>query len=94
MKIEEVGVIILASKGVSFPGRYGHGKPGKPVNTALSALHRFQSYIISVIIYRVSVFVYGETVKNKWINDNVRKGLFNGSFLLSALEKWSFRAIG
>ena len=49
---------------------------------------------VSVIIYRVSVFVYGETVKNKWINDNVRKGLFNGSFLLSALEKWSFRAIG
>ena len=40
--------IPLAHKGVSFPGRYGHGKPAKPVNTALSALHSFQSYIISV----------------------------------------------
>ncbi len=44
----KVGVILLAHNGVSFPGRYGHGKPGKPVNTALSAIHRFQSHIISV----------------------------------------------
>ena len=40
--------IIESCQGVSFPGRYGHGKPGKPVNKALSALHRFKSYIISV----------------------------------------------
>ena len=44
----KLGAMILSSNGVSFPGRYGHGKPAKPVNTALSALHRFQSYIISV----------------------------------------------
>lgn len=42
------GNIPLSPNGVSFPGRYGHGNPTKPVNTALSALHRFQSYIISV----------------------------------------------
>jgi hypothetical protein len=41
-------VIILTSNGVLVSGRYGHGKPTKPVNTALSALHRFQSYINSV----------------------------------------------
>ena len=46
--LNEKGQIYLAPKGVSFPGRYGHGKPTKPVNTALLALHRFQSYIISV----------------------------------------------
>ncbi len=43
-----VGDIVIFCQGVSFPGRYGHGKPAKPVNTALSALHSFQSYIISV----------------------------------------------
>ena len=43
-----VGDIVIFCQGVSFPGRYGHGKPTKPVNTALSALHSFQSYIISV----------------------------------------------
>jgi hypothetical protein len=37
------GEITLASKGVSFPGRYRHGKP----------------LGVFVIIYRVSVFVYG-----------------------------------
>ena len=36
------GAITLASNGDSFPGRYRHGKPAKPVNTALSVLHRFQ----------------------------------------------------
>ena len=35
-------------QGVLVSGRYGHGKPRKPVNSPLSALHRFQSYIISV----------------------------------------------
>ena len=40
--------IIESCQGVLVSGRYGHGKPKKPVNTALSALHRFQSYIISV----------------------------------------------
>lgn len=43
-----VGDIVIFCQGVSFPGRYGHGKPAKPVNTALLALHSFQSYIISV----------------------------------------------
>ena len=40
--------IYLAPIGVLVSGRYRHGKPAKPVNTALSALHRFQFYIISV----------------------------------------------
>ena len=44
----ELGVITLVSNGVLVSGRYGHGKPRKPVNSPLSALHRFQSYIISV----------------------------------------------
>ena len=35
-----------------------------------------------MIIYRVSVFVYEKTVKIEWINDDVRKGLFNGSFFV------------
>lgn len=43
-----MGDIVIFCQGVSFPGRYGHRKPTKPVNTALLALHRFQSYIISV----------------------------------------------
>lgn len=43
-----MGDIIEFCQGVLVSGRYGHGKPGKPVNTALSALHSFQSYIISV----------------------------------------------
>ena len=43
-----MGAITLASNGVLVSGRYGHGNPTKPVNTALSALHRFQNYIISV----------------------------------------------
>ena len=37
--------IIESCQGVLVSGRYGHGKPKKPVNTALSALHRFQFYI-------------------------------------------------
>ncbi|EOS28036.1 hypothetical protein C807_03940 [Lachnospiraceae bacterium 28-4] len=45
LPIDKSEGIALASYGVSFPGRYGHGKPTKPVNTALSALHSFQSYI-------------------------------------------------
>lgn len=42
--------ITLSSNGVCVlvSGRYGHGNPTNPVNTALSALHRFQNYIISV----------------------------------------------
>lgn len=40
--------ITMAPKGVLVSGRYGNGKPTKPVNTALSALHSFQGYIISV----------------------------------------------
>ncbi len=40
--------IIESCQGVLVSGRYGYGKPKKPVNTALSALHRFQFYIISV----------------------------------------------
>ena len=43
--------IYLAPIGVLVSGRYRHGKPTKPVNTALSALHSFQSYIISVCFY-------------------------------------------
>ncbi len=43
--------IIELCQGVSSLGRYEHGKPGNPVNTALSALHRFQNYIISVFVY-------------------------------------------
>jgi len=43
-----LGDIIEFCQGVSFPGRYGHGKPTKPVNTAFLALHNLQSYIISV----------------------------------------------
>ena len=37
-----MGDIVEFCQGVSFPGRYGHGKPAKPVNTALSALHSFR----------------------------------------------------
>ena len=40
----------MVSKGVLVSGRYGHGKPRKPVNTAFVALHSFESYIISVYI--------------------------------------------
>jgi hypothetical protein len=29
----------------------------------------------------------GKTVKTKWINDDGRKGLVNGSFLFSITEK-------
>ena len=47
-RIPVPGVISLAHRGVLVSGRYGHGKPRKPVNPPLSALHRFQSYIISV----------------------------------------------
>ena len=43
-----MGAIKLAWDGVFFPGRYGHGKPTKPINTAFLALHNLQSYIISV----------------------------------------------
>ena len=43
-----MGAITLASKGVLVSGRYGHGKPRKPVNPPLSALHSFEIYIISV----------------------------------------------
>ena len=43
-----LGDIVIFCQGVSFPGRYRHGKPTKPVNTALLAIHRFQSYIISM----------------------------------------------
>ena len=35
-----------------------------------------------------------KTVKNEWINDRQGKGLVDGSFLLSAPEKWSSRVIG
>jgi hypothetical protein len=48
LPIDKSEGIALASYGVSFPGRYGHGKPTKPVNTAFLALHNLQSYIISV----------------------------------------------
>ena len=41
-------VIILTSNGVLVSGRYGHGKPRKPVNPPLLALHSLESYIISV----------------------------------------------
>jgi hypothetical protein len=44
----KMGAIKLAWDGVFFPGRYGHGKPTKPINTAFLALHNLQSYIISV----------------------------------------------
>ena len=43
-----VGDIVEFCQGVLVSGRYGHGKPRKPVNPPLLALHRFQSYIISV----------------------------------------------
>ena len=40
--------IVIFCQGVLVSGKYRHGKPTNPVNTALSALHRFQNYIISV----------------------------------------------
>ena len=40
--------IIEFCQGVSVSGRYGHGKPRKPVNPPLSALHSVESYIIFV----------------------------------------------
>ena len=43
-----VGDIVEFCQSVLVSGRYGHGNHTKPVNMALSALHRFQSYIISV----------------------------------------------
>ena len=43
-----LGDIVEWCQGVLVSGRYGHGKPTKPVNPPLSALHRFQFYIISV----------------------------------------------
>ena len=43
-----LGDIVELCQGVLVSGRYRHGKPAKPVNTALSALHRFQFYIITV----------------------------------------------
>ena len=42
------GAITLASNGVLVSGRYRHGKPRKPVNPPLSALHSFEIYIIFV----------------------------------------------
>ena len=47
-RIPAPGVISLAHRGVLVSGRYGHGKPRKPVNSPLSALHSFESYIIFV----------------------------------------------
>ena len=41
------GAITLASNGVSFPGRYGHGKPRKPVKT-----RHFRHYIA----FKVTLF--------------------------------------
>ncbi len=46
-----MGDVVIFCQGVSFPGRYGHGKPAKPVNTAFLPLHRFQNYITSVCFY-------------------------------------------
>ncbi len=43
-----LGAITLASKGVLVSGRYGHGKPRKPVNPPLLVLHSLESYIIFV----------------------------------------------
>ena len=43
-----MGDIVIFCQGVLVSGRYGHGKPRKPVNTAFVALHSFESYIISV----------------------------------------------
>ena len=43
-----MGDIVIFCQGVLVSGRYGHGNPGKPVNTAFVALHSFQIYIISV----------------------------------------------
>ena len=43
-----VGDIVEFCQGVSVSGRYGHGKPRKPVNPSLLALHRFEIYIIFV----------------------------------------------
>ena len=60
-----MGGIKLVWGGFSFPGRYGHGKPAKPVNTVLSALHSFQSYIFPCAfkgiftLARVRTFVLG-----------------------------------
>ena len=48
MICRDLGDIVEWCQGVLVSGRYGHGKPAKPVNTALSALHSFQSYINSV----------------------------------------------
>ncbi len=43
-----MGDIIEFCKGVLVSGRYRHGKPRKPVNPPLSAIHSFEIYIISV----------------------------------------------
>ena len=43
-----VGDIVIFCQGVLVSGRYGHGKPRKPVNSPLSVLHSFESYIIFV----------------------------------------------
>lgn len=48
MVCRNLGDIVIFCQGVLVSGRYGHGKPGKPVNPPLSALHSFESYIISV----------------------------------------------
>ena len=56
-----MGDIDIFCQGVLVSGRYGHGNPTKPVNTELSALHRFQSYIISVCVSAGE----GDTVGNQ-----------------------------
>ena len=51
MLLKYGGGVVIFCQGVLVSGRYGHGKPTKPVNSALLALHSFQSYIISVFAY-------------------------------------------
>jgi len=46
-----MGDIVEWCQGVLVSGRYRHGKPRKPLNTALSVLHRFEIYIISVCFW-------------------------------------------
>ena len=57
--------IVEHYKGVSFPDRYGHKKPVKPVNTAFLTLHRFKvtlfacAFRVIFTLVRVRNFVLG-----------------------------------
>jgi len=56
------GTIDLVSNGVLVSGRYGHGKPRKPVNTAFATLHSFESYIIFCAFKGIFTLARAQTV--------------------------------